>query len=276
MKKNIYQNIFLFLTLITFLSSCVSQKEIAYFQKAPGQSDTLTVAKAYIPRIQSGDILLITIGSLNPSATSFFNPFSTVPTTTGDNNTVATSGITSPVASTASSSIAGQGLLVDGAGMIELPIIGSIKLGGLTTVEAKDAVKSRLLKYLKEPVVSIRFLNYRVSVMGEVAKPAVYTIPNESITLPEALSLAGDLTVFGKRDNILIIRDNDGKKEFGRVNLKTRDVYSSPYFYLHDNDVVYVEPGKGKVAQSDRVYQIIPVILSVLSFLTIFITYTRR
>jgi polysaccharide export outer membrane protein len=111
--------------------------------------------------------------------------------------------------------------------------------------------------------------------MGEVAKPSVYVIPNEKITLPEALSLSGDITIFGRRDNVLIIRDIDGKKEFGRINLNNREVYASEYYYLHNNDIVYVEPGKGRSAQSDRIYQILPVILSALSLLSIIVVYSH-
>ncbi len=95
------------------------------------------------------------------------------------------------------------------------------------------------------------------------------------ITLPEALSIAGDITIFGKRDNILIIRDENGKKIFGRINLNTRELYSSPFYYLHSNDVVYVEPGKGRIAQTDKTYQILPVVLSALSFITIIFSYSH-
>jgi len=165
--------------------------------------------------------------------------------------------------------------LVDAAGTIELPLLGTLKLSGLTTTEAKDLVKSKLQLYLKEPTVSVRFLNYKISVLGEVLRPSVYVIPNESVTLPEALSMAGDMTIFGKRENVLVIRDVNGKKEFGRVNLNTREVYSSPYYYLHANDVVYVEPGKGRIAQTDKTYQIIPIILSALSFIVIIFTYSH-
>jgi len=111
--------------------------------------------------------------------------------------------------------------------------------------------------------------------MGEVTKPSVYVIPNERITLPEAISMAGDLTIFGRRDNVLIMRDIDGKKEFGRINLNSREIYNSPYYYLHNNDVIYVEPGKGRRAQSDRIYQILPVLLSGLSLLTVIISYAH-
>ena len=275
MKKNIHQNIFLFLSLIIFSTSCVTQKKIAYFQKGTGP-DTITVAQAYIPRIQPGDILSITIGSLNPAASSFFNPFSNLPVNTdaseGNQSNMANG--TSPMPALTQAAV--PNYLVDPEGAIEYPILGSIKLGGLTTSEARILIKSRLKNYLKEPTVSVRVMNYKISVMGEVLRPSVYVIPNEKITLPEAISLAGDLTIFGKRDNVLIIRDDNGKKEFGRVDLRSRDMYNSPYYYLHDNDIVYIEPGKGRTAQSDRIYAVLPVLLSALSFFTIIVAYSHR
>jgi polysaccharide export outer membrane protein len=140
-------------------------------------------------------------------------------------------------------------------------------VGGLTTSEARDTIKNKLkVTYLKEPTVSVRFLNYKISVMGEVARPSVYVIPNEKVTLPEALSMAGDLTIYAKRENVLIIRDNaEGKKEFGRVNLNNRDVFTSPYYYLHSGDVIYVEQGKAKAAQNDQAYRILPILLSAVT-----------
>ncbi|RYU90228.1 polysaccharide export protein [Mucilaginibacter terrigena] len=255
MKKNIYLNIFLFLSII--VTSCTSQKEIVYFQKGLNQSDTITVSQVYVPKIQPGDILSIPVNSLNAAASSFFNPYSNAAPTTGE-----TGGITAAPTLTQS---AASGYLVDASGLIEFPIIGSIKVGGLTTAEAREVIKNKLKEYVKEPTVSIRFLNYKISVMGEVTRPSVYVIPNEKVTLPEALSMAGDLTIYAKRDNVLIIRDNDGKKEFGRVNLNNRDVFNSPYYYLHSGDVIYVEQGKAKAAQSDQAYRILPIILSTLT-----------
>lgn len=273
MKKNIYLNFFLFLNMIVFLSSCVSQKQIAYFQKDQSGSDIIKAADAYIPKIQSGDILSIYVSSLNSAASSFFNPYATTPSLSGDVNS---EGGNSATGTQSLSQAAAPGFLVDANGKIEIPLIGSMVVGGLTTSEAKDSIKNKLKTYLKEPTVNVRFLNYKISVMGEVAHPSSYVIANEKVTLPEALSMAGDITIFGKRENVLIVRDNDGKKEFGRVNLTTREIYSSPYYYLHSNDVIYVEPGKGKVAQSDKTYQILPVLLSALSFLSIIFVYSRR
>ncbi len=266
MKRKQYLKIFLFLSFLFVITSCVNQKQIAYFQKGANQSDTIAIAKAYVPKIQPGDILAITVGSLNPLASSFFNPYSTTPVGS-DNSTGAAS---------VSAQSSAPGFLVDSAGTIELPLVGTVKIAGLNTSSARDTIKRRLKFWLKEPTVNVRFLNYKISVMGEVARPSVYIIPNERITIPEALSMAGDITIFGKRENVLVIRDDNGKKIFGRVNLTSREVYSSPYYYLHANDIVYVEPGKGKVAQTDKIYQILPVILSALSLISIIVVYSRK
>lgn len=210
MKKNLYLNLCIIQAIIITFTSCVNQKQIAYFQKGVNQSDTIAVAQAYIPKIQPGDILAITIGSLNPIASSFFNPYSTMPintdntTVSGQNNTNSQSGISSQALSQSSA----PGYLVDAAGTIEYTLLGTLKVAGLTTAEAKAMIKDKLKLYLKEPTVSVRFLNYKISVLGEVAHPSVYVIPNESVTLPEALSMAGDITIFGKRENILVIRDD--------------------------------------------------------------------
>ncbi|HEY8783460.1 MAG TPA: polysaccharide biosynthesis/export family protein [Mucilaginibacter sp.] len=274
MKKNLYLGIFIFQAIIISLTSCVNQKQIAYFQKGINQADTIAVAQAYIPKIQPGDILAINVGSLNPIASSFFNPFSTMPVTSENSNPTTPSGSASGTSPSLSQSAA-PGYLVDAAGTIELPLLGTLKVSGLTTSQAKEMIKDKIKLYLKEPTVNVRFLNYKISVLGEVAHPSVYVIPNESVTLPEALSMAGDITIFGKRENVLVIRDENGKKEFGRVDLTSRDVFTSPYYYLHANDVIYVEPGKGRIAQTDKTYQILPIILSALSFIVIIFSYSH-
>lgn len=262
MKFNKTAVFLLFLSVI-FLSSCYDEKKIAYFQRGPNQSDTISVANMYVPHIQAGDILSIYVNSLSPEASSFFNPYSAAGLS---NNSSSTQGATTSPALSQSSS---PGFLVDSSGSIELPLIGPLKLGGLTTVQAKDTIKRHLLTYLKEPTVTVRISNFKISVIGEVAKPSVYVIPNETITLPEALSIAGDLTVFARRDNIQIIRETNGKKEFGTINLNSRQVFTSSYYYLHANDVVYVQPGKKKVEATDRTYQILPTAVSLISIIVI-------
>jgi polysaccharide export outer membrane protein len=258
MEKKYASISILFLTCLCLFSSCRSLKTLTYFQKDTNQPDTLSVAKAYNSTIQPGDLLSVYVGSLSDEASRFFNPYPATSTAGGG-------------AASALSSSEANGFLVDQAGNIELPIIGSFKIAGLTTLEAKSMLTKKLESYLKEPRVMVRVINYKISLMGEVSKPSVYVIPNEKITITEAISLAGDLTNFARRDNILIIRDNNGKKEFGTVNLNDRSVFSSPYYYLRANDMVYVEPVGAKSLQTNTLLRILPIVLSITSFVILII-----
>ncbi len=243
------------------LTGCVSTKRLSYFQQEPGKVDTLALAARYVPSIQPGDVLSVQVSSLNPEASAFFNPYTSFavadrgPVT----NTIAS---TTPLPSV-------NGYLVDDAGMIDLPMIGKVNVKGKTVAQTKDLLRESLKEYLKEPTVNVRNQNFRISVMGEVMRPSLYTIPNEQITLLEALSLSGDVTIYGRRDNVLVIREENGKRTFSRIDLTRRDLFTSPYYYLHPNDVVYVEPGRVRAATADRANQLLPIALSALSFVAI-------
>ncbi|WP_266363399.1 polysaccharide biosynthesis/export family protein [Tellurirhabdus rosea] len=259
MKTN---NWILLCLLAVCFASCVSPKQVAYFQSPvpDATGDEIELTARYIPTIQTSDVLSIYVSSLNSEASSFFNPYAPVDRSA-----------TAAPATSAGQLTSAVGYLVDNKGHVELPLIGQVKVGGLSTTDARDLIREKLRTYLKEPTVNVRFLNFKVSVMGEVARPSMFTIPNEQITLPEALSLAGDVTIYGRRDNVLVIREVGGKKQFARINLNKRDLFTSPYYYLHPNDIVYVEPGKARVASIDRIYQLVPAMLSALSFLAIII-----
>lgn len=245
------------------LVGCVQTKQLAYFQSDPSRLDNQTIAARYIPTIQPGDVLSVQVSSLNPEASSFFNPYAALAVADRGNTPMATSATPLP---------AQNGYLVDNAGAIELPVLGKVTVAGRTAGQVKDQLRESLREYLKEPTVNIRNLNFRISVMGEVMRPSLFTIPNEQITLLEALSLSGDVTIYGRRENVLIIREENGKRTFARVDLTQRDLFSSPYYYLHPNDVVYVEPGKARAATADRTTQLLPIVLSALSFLAIIVS----
>jgi polysaccharide export outer membrane protein len=238
---------------------CTSSRRLIYFQSPPLATDTLKTASRFIPIIQPGDIISVRVSSLSPEATTFFNPMAA--------SLLPSDRLLTPA--TISSLPELSGYLVDPAGSIELPLIGKISISGLTTAQAADRIRGQLKEYLKEPTVNVRNQNFRVSVMGEVAHPSLFTVPNERITLLEALSLAGDITIYGRRDNVLLIREENGQQSFIRLDLTSRDLFHSPYYYLHPNDVLYVEPGKARVANADRTYQLLPIALSALSFLAI-------
>uniref|UniRef100_UPI000590DBF1 polysaccharide biosynthesis/export family protein n=1 Tax=Psychroserpens mesophilus TaxID=325473 RepID=UPI000590DBF1 len=143
-----------------------------------------------------------------------------------------------------------QTYLIDPDGNIEFPILGTIKLGGLTRVEATDMLKTRIGEYVKEFIVNIRLINFTITVLGEVNRPGTYTVQNERISMTQALGLAGDLTIFGKRDNIFLIREIDGKKKYAKFDLRSINVVNSQTYYLTQNDVIYVEPNNAKIKSS--------------------------
>lgn len=250
------------LFIMTLLTSCVSNKKIAYFQdiQTVNQAELENAAKFTEPVIQTDDILSINVFTLNPQSGAIINQASSTPVLGGSANTaVAASQVT--------------GFLVDKNGDIELSLVGKIKVAGLTTYEARELVREKVSAFYQKPNVQLRFANFKVSVLGEVSAPSTYTLPNEKVTIMDALSLAGDLTIYGKRDNILIVRDNNGKKEYARLNLNSSEIFNSPFYYLKQNDVVYVEPNKRKVSASNTAQiQTISVIASVLSVIVLAIT----
>jgi polysaccharide export outer membrane protein len=239
-----------------FLNSCVSTRPTTYFNNAKDTSIALNNLKTFrgqqIPKIQKNDILNISITSLNQDASAIFNT---------TNNYVFTSS-TSTGLNTQSS-----GYLVNDNGMINLPLIGLIKAEGLTKSQLKDTLTRIILDkhLLMDPIVNIRHVNYEVTVIGEVGKPTVISVPNESISLLKAIGLAGDITIYGRKDNVLLIREADGIKQVKYINLNSKDFLQSPYYYLQPNDVVYVEANKNKVASVGRGTRLLPVFLSGLS-----------
>ncbi|WP_338868963.1 polysaccharide biosynthesis/export family protein [Spirosoma sp. SC4-14] len=255
---------FWFIGLCVSLSSCISSKELALYQKSGQGTDTLALVQRYIPTIKPGDVLSVQVSSLSPEATAFFNPYAAIAMAERAGSPTMNTP-TTPLPYT-------PGYLVNEDGQIELPLIGKQTVQGLTNTQASAQIKQKLLDYLKEPTVNVRNLNFQISVSGEVAKPSLFSIPNEQISLPAALGLAGDITIFGRRDNVLIIREENGQRTFNRVDLTKRDLFKSPYYYLRPNDIVYVEPGKYRVASADRIYQLLPIIVSSLSFIAIIVS----
>ncbi|RAJ96080.1 polysaccharide export outer membrane protein [Larkinella arboricola] len=251
-----------FIGLILSLGSCISSKELVLYQKGVADKDTIVAANRYIPKIKSGDVLSVQVSSLSAEATALFNPYATIAAMGG-----AQQGSTTSLPYT-------PGYLVNEEGQIELPIIGKVMVQGLTNMQAAGQIRQKLLEYLKEPVVNVRNTNFQITVTGEVARPAMFSIPNEQITLPAALGMAGDITIYGKRTNILVIREENGQRTFNQIDLTNRDVFKSPYFYLRPNDIVYVEPGKVRVASADRTNQIIPLVLSALSIIALALSRT--
>ncbi|MBE7170903.1 MAG: polysaccharide biosynthesis/export family protein [Williamsia sp.] len=247
------------IAVLFLFSSCVSSKTVAYFPNIGNA--TITHSSVEVESvIQKSDLLSIYVTSPNPDATAVFNN-SNLPVITSSTGNGSTS-----------QSI---GYLVDNDGNILFPFLGTIQVAGLTKKQLAQKISTALVeaKQLKDPIVTVRFLNYRVTVLGEVNRPTVVTVANEKISLLEALGLAGDLTIYGKRDNVLVIREEGGKTITKRVNLNSEELFNSSYYYLKTNDVVYVEPNKTKIASVSRFQQLLPVIFSGLSLLVIIAQY---
>ena len=228
MKNNISKFLIVLITLI--ISSCASKKDLIYFQ---GEQESHTKYEDYIPRIQSSDMLAISITAADIKATEPFNQQSVYQLNSAVQN--------NPYAKV---------YTVDEQGNINYPIIGQIKVGGLTRTEAENELKSKLSKYIVNPGVNINFTNFRISVLGEVTKPGNFTVPNERVSILDAIGMAGDLTINGVRSNIMVIREQSGQKQTYNVDLTSKDVLNSPVYYLAQNDVVYVEPNNAKISAS--------------------------
>ncbi len=254
------KNSFLFFALLTIIisaTSCGDARKLTYFNT---QGDEQIASNVQIPQttIQANDILGISVSSLSPEASAPFN----APNFSYANATTATGG-----------TLQATGFLVDVNGNIQFPILGNVKVQGLTANQLRtkltDTLSSR--KLLVDPIISVRLLNFKVTVLGEVAHPTVVNVVNEKITLLEALGLAGDITIYGKKDHVMVIREEDGVKNIKYLNLNSSDLFTSKYYYLKANDIVYVEPTKARVNSSTQTAQTIPIILSVLSFAAIIV-----
>lgn len=240
------------IAMLILASSCGNIKNATYFNETK-EARFDYVFESLDPVLRPNDMLSISVSSINPEAAEIFNVsnISTVQSST-------VSGTTAQV----------SGYLVDQDGFIRFPVLGKLKASGKTKKLLREEITNELenRKLLLEPIVDIRYLNFKVSVLGEVKNPAVLTIPDEKISLLEALGLAGDITIYGKRDNVVLIREEEnGVKQFNRIDLTTDEIFNSPFYYLKPNDIVYVEPINAKIAETSQVARWIPVILSGIS-----------
>jgi polysaccharide export outer membrane protein len=248
------------LSVILLLSSCLATKNVPYFQDIllETSSNLEDVAIYTEPKIQPDDILSITIFTIDPQSTEVINQV----------------GSSQALGASSANAIGQQqisGYLVDKNGDVEIAVLGKIKVANLTTYEARDLIRSKVERLYINPTVQVRFANFKITVLGEVSRPAAYTLPNEKVSVLDAIGLAGDLTIYGKRENVLLIREANGKKEFARFNLNSSELFKSPYYYLKQNDVIYIEPNKAKVATNNSArtqsYAIVGSIISVLIIL---------
>ena len=251
-------NIILIVSTLLIFTGCTTQKKLAYFNTVTASSAESINAQLKNERadarILTDDRLSITVSALDPNAVAIYNlPFVSFASPGSDQI------YASPVL---------QSYLVNSQGNINFPVLGEIKLEGLTLTEAGNLIKSKLAEHVADPIVNIQFVNFRITVLGEVLRPGQFPVANERVTILDALGLAGDMTAYGRRDNVLLTRNNNGKLEFARINLNSDEVFKSPYFYLQQNDVIYVEPNTVKSISS----QDIPLYLSSLSTLATLVT----
>ena len=256
---------FLSLIGIIFFTSC-SVRNLAYLSDLNEQDAYQEkIANTTESKIQPDDLLSVSVVSLSPESNDLFNR--------GEMPVV---GIVSNFSATnASSTIYKEGYLVDKEGFIDFPVLGRVKIGGLSKTEAKAMLTTQLENYLKEPIVNIRYLNFKITVVGEVSKPSTFIIPSEKISILEALGMAGDMTHFGKRENVLLIREVEGVRTVTRLNLNNKEILNSPYYYLQQNDIVYVEPDRIKAVQASTNTRNLSILSAALSLAT-FVLFRLR
>lgn len=250
------------LVLIVLFTSCGNMKKATYFYDIPDITYRVQNVEDLEPVLHKNDLLSISVSSVNPEAVEIFNVSKVVATQY------------STVSGTAAQ---GSGYLIDQEGYIRFPILGKIEAAGKTKKmlreELTNALESKEL--LIDPIVDVRYLNFKVSVLGEVKNPSVLTIPNEKVSLLEALGLAGDITIYGNKENVSLIREENGMRKLRRLDLTSGEIFNSPYYYLKSNDIVYVEPKQSKVVESSVVKQWIPVMLSAISLAIIAIVNVK-
>jgi polysaccharide export outer membrane protein len=253
-----------FLSLLFLFNACASKQDIVYYQDIDGVTSQQK-ANSYEIKIQPDDLLSIIVSAEDPEIAIPFN--------------LRTVSLASP---SRQNSVRGeetmQFYLVDINGNIEFPVLGKLKVGGLTRTEILNMFHTKIVLYIKNPIINLRIVNFKISVQGEVVSPGSYSVNTERVTLIEALAMAKDLTIYGKRNNILIIREVDGIKTFNRVDITNADFINSPFYYLAQNDVIYVEPNKNKIngaAVGPNTSVLISITSLIITILTLIVTSAK-
>jgi polysaccharide export outer membrane protein len=247
------------------MSGCLTYKQIVNFQDGEdlniGRIDT--ILNTIDLRVKKDDVIQVIVNSYEQDIANKFNIIDMQGLMQGSRSTGGGSSVTEPI-----------GYRVDSKGNIDMPILGLVNIEGLTVEEVRSAIHALIGKtgYLKEFSVQIRFLTFRLTILGEVNNPGVYTIPNTKINVLEALGLASDVTVFSNRDNILVIRESDGIRSYGRIDLKSKSIFNSEFFYLQPNDVVYVEPHQSRIlATPDPITRYVGTLIALGTLITLLI-----
>lgn len=249
-----FPKVILIAFVLHFFSSCTSSSKITYLQDVYSNKKAIESGLDYEPRLQADDLLSIVVSADNPENTIPFN----LPQIQGSSDV-----------NSSQNNI--KTYLIDAHGEIDFPVIGKIKLAGLARSEANKKMVTLVSDYIKNPGINLHILNFKVSVLGEVNRPGSITINSERITLLEALSKAGDLTIYGKRNNILVIREIGGVKTYATIDITKSDFINSPFYYLAQNDVVLVHPNKTKINAASVGPNTSVIISSISLLLTLFV-----
>ena len=250
-----FKKLFISLFVAFALVSCGSHKDLAYFQEVV-ESGALESVSGQLNTIQTGDLLTITVSSSNPELAVPYNLMS-AKTQVASNMSNSSSRV--------ASNLTAEGYTVEADGNIQFPVLGAIHVAGLTRTEVAAKIKAMLEGVMPNPVVTVTLVNFYVTVIGEVARPGTYNFPGDRLTLLEALGFAGDLSVYGNREKVMIIREENGGRHVEILNLKSKDIFASPYFYLKQNDVVYVEAVGAKAKTVSTFSTYFPIITSLAS-----------
>src|SRR5699024_9157246 len=253
--KSIFTKTAVPLLLCVLMASCASYEDIAYFKNIPSEDSTEVYEDGVLRdkreftdlKIHPGDILQISVQTKTPNTNN-----------TRIGGLINNQGFTASdwrgagrVGETRTSRSTVQGFMVDNNGDIELPLVGKLQVDNLTIPQIKEEVRKHVSNYYKDPVINIRLANFKVTVLGEVVRPGTYILEDQRSTLLDALAMAGDMTIYGKRKNVLLARDVSGEERIVRFNMNSTELFNSPYFYLRPGDVVYVQPTKGRAAAND-------------------------
>ncbi|NJB87439.1 polysaccharide export outer membrane protein [Lewinella marina] len=249
--------------LLCSLPACVSYQELVNFEdiRAP-RGQATEIENALEVKIQAKDLLRVDVESIDPEAALPFNQ----------------GGEMTGVSQASNQNIQlFQGYLVDEDGYIDLPLLGRVKAAGQTVESLQFLIRGKLKTYLRDPVVNVRFLNFKVTILGEVSNPGILNMSNSRVTILEALGMAGDLTDYANRSSILVVREQDGERSFQRINLQTDEVFNSEYYYLKQNDVIYVEPIRARTATiSDPGQRVLAYLGPILSAITLVVALASR
>lgn len=257
-------------TIAILMTSCVQHKQLINFNTADLPEDAPEqIINAMNLTIQPEDLLRIEVSSIDPLAVAPFN--------------LSPAGQQQQIGQLLNQTAGGNygpelfmGYFVDQNGYIDFPVLGPLKIEGLTIEEAKSLIYEQLEEYLKDPVVNMRFLNLKVTILGEVRAPGVQRLSNKRVTLLEALGMAGDLSDYANRNNVLIIREEKGERTYTRLDLQSSEIFESPYFYMQQNDVIYVEPIQARIATvADPAQRIIQYATAGLSLISLIIALSR-